>query len=82
MVLAHRIPPESRGGVHLLFKPPYAIESLSSLLLIGHAIAYRWRSLPRVRQRRVDLKVVLVTGAACAGLTSHPEGSQVLVLLR
>ena len=32
----------------LLFKPPYAIGSVPSLS--GHAIAYRWRSLPRVRR--------------------------------
>ena len=31
-----------------LFKPPYAIGSVPSLL--SHAIAYRWRSLPRVRR--------------------------------
>ena len=30
-------------------KPPYAIGSIPSLS--GHAIAYRWRSLPRVRRR-------------------------------
>ena len=29
-------------------KPPYAIGSVPSLS--GHAIAYRWRSLPRVRR--------------------------------
>ena len=29
-------------------KPPYAIRSVPSLS--GHAIAYRWRSLPRVRR--------------------------------
>ena len=29
-------------------KPPYATGSVPSLL--GHAIAYRWRSLPRVRR--------------------------------
>ena len=29
-------------------KPPYAIGSVPSLL--GHAVAYRWRSLPRVRR--------------------------------
>ena len=33
-------------------KPPYAIGSVPSLS--GHAIAYRWRSLPRVRQHRVS----------------------------
>ena len=33
-------------------KPPYAIESVPSLS--GHAIAYRWRSLPRVRRHRAS----------------------------
>ena len=33
-------------------KPPYAIGSVPSLS--GHAIAYRWRSLPRVRQYRAS----------------------------
>ena len=33
-----------------LFKPPCAIGSVPSLS--GHAIAYRWRSLPRVRRHR------------------------------
>ena len=33
-------------------KPPYAIGSVPSLS--GHAIAYRWRSLPRVRRQRVS----------------------------
>ena len=38
-------------------KPPYAIGSVPSLS--GHAIAYRWRSLPRVRRHGpVNLKVV------------------------
>ena len=36
--------------IHL--KPPYAIGSVPSLS--GHAIAYRWRSLPRVRRRRAS----------------------------
>ena len=31
-------------------KPPYAIVSVPNLS--GHAIAYRWRSLPRVRRHR------------------------------
>ena len=35
-----------------LFKPPFAIGSVSSSS--GHAIAYRWRSLPRVRRHRAD----------------------------
>ena len=33
-------------------KPLYAIGSVSSLS--GHAIAYRWRSLPRVRRHRAS----------------------------
>ena len=33
-------------------KPPYVIGSVPSLL--GHAIAYRWRSLPRVRWHRAS----------------------------
>ena len=33
-------------------KPSYAIGSVPSLS--GHAIAYRWRSLPRVRRHRVS----------------------------
>ena len=45
-MLTYEIPPEFRGGVHL--KPPYAIGSVPSLL--SHAVAYRWRSLPRVRR--------------------------------
>ena len=33
-------------------KPPYAIGSVPSLS--GHAVAYRWRSLPRVRRQRAS----------------------------
>ena len=43
-------------------KPPYAIGSVPSLP--GQAIAYRWRSLPRVRRHR----------------TSKPQGSSERVL--
>ena len=47
-------------------KPPYAIGSVPSLS--GHAIAYRWRSLPRVRRRRVSKpQGKFRTGAALAG---------------
>ena len=52
LVLTYGIPPEFRGGVHLLFKPPYAIGSVPSLS--GHAIAYRWRLLPRARRHRAS----------------------------
>ena len=43
-------------------KPPHAIGSVPSLT--GHAIAYRWRSLPRVRRHRA----------------SKPQGSSARVL--
>ena len=33
-------------------KPPYAMGSVASLS--GHAVAYRWRSLPRVRRHRAS----------------------------
>ena len=36
----------------IYFKSPYAIGSVPSLS--GHANAYRWRSLPRVRQHRAS----------------------------
>ena len=36
----------------IYFKPPYAIGSVPSLS--GHAITYRWRSLPRVRRHRTS----------------------------
>ena len=49
-MLTYGIPPEFRGGVHM--KPPYAIGSVPSLS--GHAVAYRWRSLPRVRRHRAS----------------------------
>ena len=37
---------------HPFMKPPYAIGSVPSLS--GHAIAYRWRSLPRVRRHKAS----------------------------
>ena len=52
-VLTYGIPPGFRGGVHFIyFKPQYAIGSVPSLS--GHVIAYRWRSLPRVRRHRAS----------------------------
>ena len=35
-----------------IMKPPYAIGSVPSLS--GHAVAYQWRSLPRVRRHRAS----------------------------
>ena len=66
MVLTYGIPPDFRGGVHLIvFLPPYAMVSVPSLS--GHAIAYQWRSL-HYRESAdtgpVNLKVVeFQTGA-------------------
>ena len=79
LVLTRGIPPDVHGGVHI-FLPPHTIGSVPSLS--GHAVAYRWRSLPRVRWHKASivLKVVRVTGAAfaspwtnfyCAPLFSH-----------
>ena len=50
LVLTYGIPPGFRGGVHM--KPPSAIGSVPSLS--GHAVAYRWRSLPRVCRHRAS----------------------------
>ena len=44
--------PSSAAASIDLFKPPYAIGPVPSLS--GQAIAYRWRSLPRVRQHRAS----------------------------
>ena len=53
--------PRRRSFIH--FKPPYAVGSVPRLS--SHAIAYRWRSLPRVRRHRA----------------SKPQGSSERVLL-
>ena len=42
----------SRRCPFFFFNPPYAIGSIPSLS--GHAIAYRWRSLPSVRRHRAS----------------------------
>ena len=65
LVLTHGIAPDVHGGVHI-FLPPHTIGSVQGLS--GHAIAYRLRSLPRVRWHRASivLKVVRVTGTAFA----------------
>ena len=71
LVLTHGIPTAVRGGVHI-FKPPTAIAGQSRVYLSGHAVAYRRRSLPRVRRHRTSNPqgtVVPVTSAACSGFT-------------
>ena len=45
--------PISAAAAIYLFKPPYAIGSVPSLS--GHAVEYRWRSLPRVRRHRASI---------------------------
>ena len=44
--------PSSAAASIYLFKPPCAIGSVPSSL--GHVVAYRWRSLPRVRRHRAS----------------------------
>ena len=59
-----------RRGPFIYTVPPYAIGSAPSSS--GHAMAYRWRSLPRVRRHRASSPqgtVVPVTSAAFAGIT-------------
>ena len=52
VVLTYGIPPKFRGASIIYSKPPYAVGSVSSLS--GQAIAYRWRSLLRVRRHRAS----------------------------
>ena len=51
-MLTYGIHPEFRGGIHLFILNHNAIGSVPSLS--GHAIAYRWRSLPRVSRHRAS----------------------------
>ena len=50
----------------IYFKPPHPIGSVPSLS--GHAIAYRWRSLPRVRRHGViKAQGMIVPNECCLG---------------
>ena len=51
LVLTGFLPSSAAASIYF-FKPPYAIGSVPSLS--GHAVAYRWRSLPRVRRHRAS----------------------------
>ena len=62
LMLTYGTPPEFRGDVHLFVLT--AIRHQISPELSGHANAYRWRSLPRIRRHR----------------TSKPQGSSKRVL--
>ena len=74
--------PSSAGVSIYLFKPRYAIGSVPSLS--GHAIAYRWRSLPRVPRhgaskpqgssKRVLPWEVTMDKLICASLSHTPYG--------
>ena len=60
------------------FKPPYAIGSVPSLS--GHAITYRWCSLPRVRRHRASkllLWQVTMDHFICASLSHTHHWHQV-----
>ena len=52
-MLTYGISPEFRGGVRL-FSVTAIRHRVKVPSLSGHAIAYRWRSLPRVRQYRAS----------------------------
>ena len=62
--------PSSAAASIYLFKPPYDIGLIPSLL--GHAIGYRWRSLPRVHRHRAKRVVpwqVTMDQLVCASLS-------------
>ena len=54
-----------------IFKLPYAIGSPVPSLS-GHAIAYRWRSLPRVRRHRVSSPQGNSSNGCCLCITHEP----------
>ena len=72
--------PISAAASIYLFKPPYAIGSVPSLS--GQTIAYRWRSLPRVRRHRASNPhgsssngccfCITMDHLMCASLFPHP----------
>ena len=67
LVLTHGIPPEFRGGVHIFLPAPHTIGSVPSLS--GHAIAYRLRSLPRVRWHRASSPQGTLSSGCCLYIT-------------
>ena len=60
-----QVPRRSR---YVYLKPTYAIGSVPSFS--GHAIVYRWRSLPRVRRHRASKP----QGSTSADLAGHRHG--------
>ena len=59
--------PEFRGGVHIFLPAPHTIGSVPSLS--GHAVAYRWRSLPRVRWHRASSPQGSSSNGCCPCIT-------------
>ena len=59
--------PISAAASAFLFLPPYAIGSLPSLS--GQAIAYRWRSLPRVRRHKASSPQGSSSNGCCLCIT-------------
>ena len=66
-MLTHGIPPEFRGGVHIFLPAPHTIGSVPSIS--GHAIAYRLRSLPRVRWDRASSPQSSSSNGCCLCIT-------------
>ena len=64
--LLTRFLPSSAVASIYSFKPPYAIGSAPSLLS-GDVIAYRWRSLPRVRRHRASKPQGSSSNGCCLG---------------
>ena len=68
LVLTHGIPPDVHGGVRIVL-PPHTIGPVPSLW--GHAIAYRWRSLPRVRWHRASSPQGSSSNGCCLRITMN-----------
>ena len=66
-MLTHGIPPEFRGGVHIFLPAPHTIGSVPCLS--GQAIAYRLRSLPRVRWHRASSPQCSSSNGCCLCIT-------------
>ena len=68
LVLTYGIPPEFRDGVHSFIYNRHTRHRVSPELLSGHAVAYRWRSLPRVRRHGATKpQGIIVPNECCLG---------------
>ena len=54
LVLTYGVPPEFRRGVHLFILNRHTPSGQSRVYRVTQFIAYRWRSLPRVRRHRAS----------------------------